>query len=193
MSLRGILEHVAVPTLLIAVSGMLLYVDRRYVSLGQEVDSLSTTAAAVSAFIIPAFSSDTMAERAVTVDFPRQHSLLILAAQRSCPYCRLALQSWASLRRSCPQLDGFVYDPGGSYSLRNLQQAGVDPATVLTTRIDVSPYDRLFGATPTVMLIERSGRVLAVWIGELSHDRLTQIQAAINRLGQLNTAKRSKL
>jgi hypothetical protein len=173
--------------------GALLYVDRKYVSLEQRVDSLSTTAAAVIAFTLPAFSSDTMAERSVKVDFPRQHPLLILAAQRGCPYCRLALQSWASLRRNRPQLDGFVYDPGGSYPLRNLQQAGVDPATVLTTRIDVSPYDRLFGATPTVMLIERSGRVLAVWIGELSHDRLAQIQAAINRLSQQNTAKRSIL
>jgi hypothetical protein len=55
--MRYILKDVAVPALLIAASGALLYVDRKYVSLEQRVDSLSTTAAAVSAFTLPAFSS----------------------------------------------------------------------------------------------------------------------------------------
>jgi hypothetical protein len=132
--MRGRVIHL-MGLLMIGLSGALVYVNNRNSRLKAALEHVSTSSVALTEFTLPSIASDTAAEKSIKIDFPRQRSLLILAARRNCPYCRFVLSGWKSLMDGCSEVDGSLYDSGGSYPLGDLQRAGIDPATVLVNTI----------------------------------------------------------
>ena len=170
--------------LLLGMSGALIYVDLQNVQLKRDLKTaFDVTQARVAACVLPALLSTTADSAAMELAFPRSRPLLLLSSRSDCKFCTNALKGWVELIANYRnQVDGFVYDGSRSYSSAELRQSGVDPGTVFTPTAKISPYRELLSTTPTVMLVGRSGRVLAVWRGELSPDRLRVIRSAIQGL-----------
>jgi len=148
-------------------------------SLAIAIDGMSSS---TSACVLPELVSATASKTQVDIGFPRAQPLLLLSSRSTCPYCKTALQSWTAFVAKHPELDHFVYDGTHSYTLNELQQHNVDPATVLISRASVAPYNDLLTTTPTVILVGRTGRVLGLWSGELSTERMKVIDQSVSGL-----------
>jgi len=169
--------------LLIGLAAMLTYVTRLNGELKRDLsDVIDSIAASKGSCVLPPMASETEGAKSISLAFPRERPLLVLAARRDCPYCKFALRAWSGLIKDFPQLDTFLYDPTKSYTLDELSQHGIPPDSVLITKASTAPYNELLSRTPTVMLVGRSGRALAVWTGELSKDRSLLIKSSVKHL-----------
>jgi len=116
------------------------------------------------------------------IEYPRPHAVLLLAISKDCPFCSSALSQWLVLERKFPELDAFIYDAKRSLSENELYRDGIDPARVLVGN-EVSPiFADVLKATPTVVLVARTGRVLGSWRGELTSEEMSTIQSGIKAL-----------
>lgn len=161
----------------IFLSCALLYVARENRRLGREVEiAVAAAVTGPSACMLPPIRTVTMAHEPFAADFPRDRPIIILATDRNCHYCGAALNRYAELIRKLPPADALVYDGKRSYTLPDIGGAGIRPSNVLIYPLGPGPYNELLGATPTILLISRTGRVLGRWKGELTDSRTEDIR-----------------
>jgi hypothetical protein len=168
--------------LLFGLSFALYRISYKNMRLEEQLAATEGLTAAAGACSMPPLSSDTAADGQVNIVFPREKPVLVLSANRNCPYCQSALREWVTLLHTFQQVDGFVYDAGASYSNDDLKASGVDSRSVLTSYTYLAPYRDILKKTPTVLLIGRSGRLLAAWNGSLSQRKLRFISSSLQGL-----------
>jgi|ERR1041385_4554700 hypothetical protein len=179
----SIILRILTSTLLVALATSLVHLTHVNLVVRHELtEALDAIAAGKGACVLPPLISETAASTVYTLSFPRERPVLVLASRRDCPYCESSLRHWRGIIDRFTEMDGIIYDPTTSYSLKELDLGGVPAASVLTTRSAPEPYQSLLSKTPVLMLVGRSGRVLAVWTGELSSERVRLIQSSIQNL-----------
>jgi hypothetical protein len=141
----------------------------------------ASTDASFSACVLPQLRGRTASGGALALEFPRQKPLLLLVSNKACPNCTGALEKWGRLVKRLP-VDGLVFDLGRSYSDSELESAGVASENVGVAVDAADPYRTLFAATPSVILVGRTGAVLGVWRGELSARRVAAIESSVAAL-----------
>ena len=107
-------------------------------------------------------------------------STLVLALQRGCRYCDESApfyrRLWQQRSGSDPRMIAVV--PGDKAEVgKYLNELGV----VVDGVVNASLSDIHISATPTLVLVDRSGRVSNVWVGKLDSNRENEvIQRAFN-------------
>lgn len=167
----------------VLVSIWLVYLSRENYNLRQQLTSaLASLDVSSTSCVLPPVTSSTATGANLTLTFPRDRPALILSIRRGCDYCNSALNTWPALLRITPGIDGIIYEGTGPYSRLELEASGIAPEVVMKTPLTTSPYSELLRATPTVMLVGKSGCVLGKWTGELSRQQVARISAAIRTL-----------
>lgn len=107
-------------------------------------------------------------------------STLVLALQRGCRYCEESApfyrRLWQQRSGSEPRMIAVVPGDKGEVG-KYLSELGV----VVDGIVNASLSDIHVAATPTLVLVDRSGRVSNVWVGKLDSSRENEvIQRAFN-------------
>jgi len=107
-------------------------------------------------------------------------STLVLALQRGCRYCEESApfyrRLWQQRSGSEPRMIAVVPGDKGEVG-KYLNELGV----VVDGIVNASLSDIHIAATPTLVLVDRSGRVSNVWVGKLDSNRENEvIQRAFN-------------
>jgi hypothetical protein len=118
------------------------------------------------------------------LDFPRSRSSLLLVISTNCHFCEESLPFYRTLSEAAegkadllavlpqPQSEGAAY----------LKAAHVEVAQVAS----VPPAQLGISGTPTLLLLDSSGKVQEVWLGLLDQSRQEQVRS---RLGQIVSKK----
>jgi hypothetical protein len=118
--------------------------------------------------------------RVAGLDFPRSRASVLLVIAKGCHFCEDSLPFYRALAAETQgKVDLLAALPqprpeGEAY----LKEAGVPAAQVASA----PPSQFGLGGTPTLVLLDRSGKVQEVWIGLLNGDRQAQVRS---RLAQL--------
>ena len=105
-------------------------------------------------------------------------STLVLALQKGCRYCE---ESSAFYRRLCDQRSGsqprmLAVVPGDKSDIaRYLSEQGVLVDEIINASLSVVNVS----ATPTLLLVDRSGNVTDVWVGKLDSSKETAVAQRI--------------
>jgi hypothetical protein len=113
-------------------------------------------------------------------DFAAKERTLILALQEGCSYCEESMPFYRKLSMAVASdcsgvglVAAFPHPPPIADSL--LAQHRLD----LPRLTDLSLESLGVPGTPTLMLVDHSGKVLDVWVGRLSRDREEEVMAAL--------------
>jgi hypothetical protein len=167
----------------VLLSAVVFFLARQNIALRKSLDASITTAeTAVSACTLPPLTGFTAADTTFNLDFPRPKPVLILVADRNCPYCGSALKNWAALEKQFPTVDALIYDKKRSYARSDWEGAGIQLQHVLVSVPPIMPYNQILTGTPTVVLISRNGGVLGSWKGELNGQLLGKITTSVSTL-----------
>jgi hypothetical protein len=101
-------------------------------------------------------------------------STLVLALQRGCRYCDESAPFYRRLwqQRSGPEPRMIAVVPGEKGEVdKYLNELGV----VVDGVVNASLSDIHVSATPTLVLVDRSGRVSNVWVGKLDSNRENEV------------------
>jgi hypothetical protein len=103
---------------------------------------------------------------------------LVLALQRGCRYCDDSApfyrRLWQQRSRSEPRMIAVV--PGDKVEVaKYLEKLGV----LVDGIVNVSLSDIDVSATPTLLLVDRSGRVSNVWVGKLDASRENEVMERV--------------
>lgn len=179
MAITRLIPAVAVVVLSVALFTITKDNAHLRTELSAAIDSI---AASKGACILPTAQGRSLTTRPIKLSFPNDQPTLILASRHDCKYCKSVLLYWSKIVGKFPQVRSFVYDPSSSYSVQDLEESKISSETVISNRIGAAPYNELLNSTPTIVLVGTSGRVLAVWAGELSEGRVNTIVSVINHL-----------
>lgn len=114
-------------------------------------------------------------------DFAAHDRTLILAIQEDCSYCEASIPFYVEIT---DRLGGGCSELGVVAALPNppaSADAFLDKAGLQIPRLANTSLASLgITGTPTVLLVDREGTVLDVWVGELSEDGQEDILAAVD-------------
>jgi hypothetical protein len=114
------------------------------------------------------------------IDFPRQRASVLLVISKSCHFCEESLPFYRALATETQgKVDLLAALPQPRPEAEAyLKEAGVPAAQVASA----PPNDLGLSGTPTLVLLDRSGKVQEVWLGFLDGARQAQVR---NRLARL--------
>lgn len=138
--------------------------------------SLTWGVAGASAAAVPGMAKEGDRAPAIPgVDYADSVSTLVMYSRSTCQYCTASMPFYASLRSSLIQADvrlvaasSEAVDVTEQYLARHGVTA--DQSVVLNTAIP----------TPTLMLVDRSGTIRKIWVGQQDKDGEAAIVAAIH-------------
>jgi hypothetical protein len=107
---------------------------------------------------------------------PLHSQTLVLALRQGCHYCAESAPFYQSLLKEAPKELHFlaVLPPGNDKSY--VQQLGLAIADVRLVEFKSLQIN----ATPTLMLLDASGRVVHTWVGALSQDGEAEVRDALH-------------
>lgn len=108
------------------------------------------------------------------VDWQKNGNTLVMVLQKGCRFCEESAPFYRRLhdQRSGSQPRMMAVIPGDkAENVRYLSDHGVLADDVIDTSLEEIKVD----ATPTVLLVDQSGRVKGVWIGKLDESREKEV------------------
>lgn len=113
------------------------------------------------------------------VQFPRNHELLMFALSTKCPYCRESLPFYEELTEKIRGKDDLiaVFPQTQEQAQIWLKAANISVSQIVSARLDA------FGisATPSLLLLDKSGKVERVWVGRLNAQGQAQLLSYLLR------------
>lgn len=128
----------------------------------------------------PGVSPGTLLALPLSYDFASKERTLILALQEGCSYCEESMPFYRELSAivtpDCSDVGIVAALPHPRLASDSLlARYGLD----LPRLTDVSLESLGVPGTPTLMLVDPSGKVLDVWVGRLSREREREVMAAL--------------
>jgi hypothetical protein len=118
--------------------------------------------------------------RVAGLDFPRSRASVLLVISKSCHFCEESLPFYRTL---ATETQGKVDLLAALPQPRPEAEAYLKAAGVAAIQVtSVQPSELGLTGTPTLVLLDRSGKVQEVWIGLLNGTRQAQVRS---RLAQL--------
>jgi hypothetical protein len=111
------------------------------------------------------------------VIFPQQRNSLVLALSTSCHFCKESLPFYKDLtERSAGRLNVVAVLPQPAHEAQTYIQA----ATIKATQVVSADLDSIgVSATPTVLLLDSSGKVRGAWVGLLDDKAQKKLLAVV--------------
>jgi hypothetical protein len=131
----------------------------------------------------PAAMADALKGKTIRVsgiDFPRQRASVLLVISKTCHFCEDSLPFYRALATETQgKVDLLAALPQPRPEAEAYLKAAGVPATQIAS---AQPAELGVTGTPTLVLLDRSGKVQEVWIGLLDGSRQAQVRS---RLAQL--------
>lgn len=113
------------------------------------------------------------------VDWQKNGNTLVMVLQKGCRFCEESAPFYQRLhaQRSGPQPRLLAVIPGDrAETVRYLSDLGILADEVVNSSL----ADIGIGATPTLMLVDQSGRVRNTWVGKLDEKREKEVETALS-------------
>jgi thioredoxin-related protein len=126
----------------------------------------------------PNLSPDALLGKMVTlpgVTFPQGRNALVLALSTSCHFCEQSLPFYKDLtEKSNGRFDVIALLPQPEPEARSfIERASVKPTRVVSARLDTIGVN----ATPTILVVDNTGKVKSAWIGLLDETAQQKLMA----------------
>lgn len=111
------------------------------------------------------------------VQYPRTRNSLVLALSTACHFCKASLPFYKELAsKSLGRVDVVAVLPQPLSEAQDyIQQAAVPATRVISADLATIGVS----GTPTVLLLDRTGKVQEAWVGELDEDRQKQVLSRV--------------
>ncbi len=165
----------------VLVSASAIHLSRENLRLKSQLASIVRSETGYAGCRLPGIAGNDLKGNPWALTFPRTRAILMLSADRSCPFCEISWPYWKSLARRLPEhVEPIVLDIRRTMNAEYSRRVGAGPEFVVQPETVPPEITEFTSRTPTVMLISRHGLVLGRWTGKISEQKVGSILASID-------------